>query len=127
METNKQNTKHRAFYLPTVLWNTIFNPLKQYFTSMFDIKSSVIEFKGCLGAYDANLTGSSNRMTTTCQNGLTEFFIVWNTKTGVFSLKLLQGIVQALLICLKSKDQLVDILIEQEYIKILRLCLNLCH
>lgn len=94
---------------------------------MSDIKSSVIEFKGCLGAYDANLTESSNRMTTTCQNGLAEFFIVWNTKTGVFSLKLLQGIVQALLICLKNKVQLVDILIEQEYIKILRLCLNLCH
>lgn len=24
IETNKQNTIHRAFYLPTVLWNTIF-------------------------------------------------------------------------------------------------------
>lgn len=94
---------------------------------MSDIKSSVIEFKRCLGAYDTNLTESSNRMTTTCQNSLAEFFIVWNTKTGVFSLKLLQGIVQALLICLKSKVQLVDMLIEQEYIKILRLCLNLCH
>lgn len=53
-----------------------FNPLQQYFTSMSDIKSSVIEFKGCLGANDANLTESSNRMTTTCQNGLAEFFIV---------------------------------------------------